>query len=100
MKRVAANEAVFRELNAQLAGFTADDDRIALVCECGEIACVESLQMTRAEYAHVRADPTTFAIRQGHARPDVEDVVASYEEYEVVRKKQGLPAELARETAR
>jgi len=43
---------------------------------------------------------TTFAVRPGHAKPDVEDVVASYPAYDVVRKKEGLPARLAEETAR
>jgi len=98
MVRVAANEAVFRELNAQLAGL-AQEDEISCVCECGELDCVETLHMTRAAYVRLRSDRTTFAIRPGHAKPDVKDVVASYPGYEVVRKKEGLPARLARETA-
>jgi hypothetical protein len=98
VKRVAANEAVFRELNAQLVGL-ADGSEIGCVCECGELGCVESVYMTREDYGRLRGDPTTFAVRPGHAKPDVEDVVASYAGYEVVRKKAGLPATLARETA-
>jgi hypothetical protein len=100
VRRVAVNEAVFRELNAQLVGLAPGDDAISCVCECGDIACVEKLVLSRAEYRRVREDPTTFAIRRGHEKPDVEDVVASYDDYEVVRKKPGLAAELARETAR
>jgi len=99
VKRVAANEAVFRELNAQLVGL-AQGVEVQCVCECGEIACVESVHMTRDEYARVRSDPTTFAVRPGHVKPDVEEVVASYGAYDVVRKKEGLPALLARETSR
>ena len=44
------------------------------------------------EYGRLRSDPTTFAVRPGHAKPDVEEVVASYAAYDVVRKKEGLPA--------
>ena len=97
-RRVAANEAVFRELNAQLTGLAADE-ALSLVCECGELSCVAALRMSREDYRRVRADPTTFAIRHGHAKPDVEDVVESYEGYEVVRKHPGPAAELARQTA-
>jgi len=99
-RRVGINEAVFRELNAQLAGLADEnEDDLSCVCECGEIACVDTIVVTLDEYRRLREDPTTFAIAHGHALEDVEDVVASYDRYEVVRKKAGLPAAIARETA-
>jgi len=99
MVRVATNEAVFRELNAQLEGLTATDDALSCVCECGELSCVEPIVLSRPEYEHVRADRTTFVVKPGHVKPDVEDVVETTDEYDIVRKKEGAPAQLARDTA-
>ena len=98
-RRVGINEAVFRELNAQLAGLADRSEDLSCVCECGEIACVDTVVITLDEYRRVRSDPTTFAIVHGHALPDVEDVIASYDRYDVVRQKPGVPAAIARETA-
>jgi len=97
-RRVGSNEAVFRELNAQLAGLR-EASELSCVCECGELSCVESIVMTFDEYRQVRADDTTFAIHHGHAMDDVEDVIASNDRYQVVRKKPGLPAAVARASA-
>jgi hypothetical protein len=96
---MAENEAVFRELNEQLAGLARAGAAIAAVCECGDLACVETIPMTRDEYRRVREQATTFAVVPGHADAEVEDVVASAERYHVVRKKPGLPATIARETS-
>jgi hypothetical protein len=95
-RRVAANEAVFREL--KLAGLTADDGTLTCVCECGDLPCVETIVLSRDDYRRIRADATTFVIRPGQAKPGVEDVVEATTTYEIVRKKEGEPAELARET--
>jgi hypothetical protein len=98
-RRIGINEAVFRELNDQLFGLTPGDGTITCVCECGEIACVETIVLTHDEYHRVRADETTFAVRPGHVKPDVEDVVETHDGYEIVRKREGAAAELARKTA-
>ena len=97
--RVAANEAVFRELNEQLDDLRPTDDTFSIVCECGDLRCAAPITISHDAYARLREDATTFAIKPGHAKPDVEDVIASYDVFEVVRKKPGLPAKLARETA-
>ena len=97
--RIAANEAVFRELNTQLEALSAGEDMLACVCECGELGCTEPLTVGRDDYLRVRADPTTFLVKPGHAKPEVEDVVGEGEGFEIVRKKDGLPAKLARDTA-
>jgi hypothetical protein len=99
-RRVGINEAVFRELNDQLEGLARDGETFSCVCECGEISCVATIAMRHDDYRRLREDPTTFAIEPGHAKPDVEDVIAQRNGYEIVRKKPGLPAELARETHR
>jgi hypothetical protein len=52
-----------------------------------------------AEYEELRSEPDRFAVVPGHAVPtDVEEVVAHGTGWEMVRKRPGGPAELARET--
>ena len=51
------------------------------------------------EYRAVRSEPELFAIALGHELPDVEDVVRTNERFSVVRKREGTPAEIARELA-
>ena len=52
----------------------------------------------RSEYEEVRANPAHFAVSPGHEAPDVETVVAKRSGYDVVRKNEGVPAEIARQT--
>ena len=55
------------------------------------------IQLTPGEYESVRADETQFAIVPGHARPEVEDVVAQQDGWALVRKR-GEAAEIAAES--
>jgi hypothetical protein len=101
-ERIGLNEAVFREVNERIndlaENFGLADQPLDLVCECGDPTCVERISMSRAEYEELRSDPTHFAVNSGHVQPDVEDVVARRSAYLVVRKREGDPAEVARET--
>jgi hypothetical protein len=90
--RIARNEALFRSVNervrelATTAG-TRDRDPVAsFVCECGSADCTATVELTVAQYEHVRADPTHFVVVSGHETPEVEEVVERYERYHVVRK--------------
>ena len=99
-KRIGLNEAVFREVNERVRAindeFGARLDTAEFVCECGETSCTERIRLSLSEYEAVRAEPTHFAIKDGHEIPDVEDVVERCDGYIVVAKKAGDPAELAR----
>jgi hypothetical protein len=101
-RRVGLNETLFREVNEQIRRLTddfgTDEGTITIICECGDAVCTERLDLALSEYERVRADGRTYAIAKGHAFPDAERVVASTDSYEVVRKREGAPAELARET--
>jgi hypothetical protein len=46
----------------------------------------------------LRSDSTHFAVFPGHELPDVEDVIARNGTYDVVRKHEGGPAEIAQRT--
>ena len=100
-ERIGRNEALFRSINENLEDL---NDSLApmtgtfeVICECGDLDCAEQLRLTPAEYEGVRADPVLFVIRAGHAKPDVEDVVAATRDYEIVRKREGVPARVAAE---
>jgi len=104
-RRIGLNEAVFREVNERLQGineaFGEVTDRIELVCECADPECVERITMTVSDYQRLRAESDLFVIRPGHAVPtDVESVVESGGDWEIVRKRPGAPARLAEATDR
>ena len=101
-ERIGLNEAMFRDVNERIRALNADfaeiSDVVDIVCECGRIDCIERIEMPPAEYEALRSDPTLFAIVAGHEIADVEDVVARYASYHVVRKRPLVPAEIARAT--
>jgi hypothetical protein len=99
-RRIGLNEALFREINERLRGlnetFGALTNRIELICECADRACGERITMSLREYEELRSAPDRFVVSPGHVVKDVEDVVATTEGWEIVRKRPGAPAELAR----
>lgn len=102
-ERVGRNEAFFREVNERVRdvneAFSGLTGRGDFVCECGDAQCVDGLTLTMEEYRAVRAAPELFAVAVGHEMLDVEDVVDSNDRFNIVRKREGDPAELARELA-
>ena len=90
-RRIAENEARFREindrLNEDLRTLTlADGEAVDFVCECGKADCADAVAVTLDEYRHVRDDDLLFVVLPGHEIPDAEDVVATTDRYAVVRK--------------
>jgi hypothetical protein len=101
-RRLAENEAAFREVNESLR-YTATQGTstvptFRLLCECGDAECAEFVEVTSSEYETVRATATHFIVRPGHELPGIERVVASSDRFSVVEKRPGEPAEIARET--
>jgi hypothetical protein len=102
-RRVSANEALFRKVNEQIEGLNRglaeiSDNTMHVVCECGDLDCVEQFPVAVEEYEETRSDPRLFLIRPGHEKPDIEDVVRSTARYMVVRKRPGDPEDVARQT--
>ncbi len=101
--RVGRNEALFREVNEQVGDLNrtmphAGEQEMHIVCECGELTCVDGLVVPLATYERVRSDPACFLVRPGHVVPDVEEVVEEQPGYDVVRKRPGTPERIATET--
>ena len=101
-RRIGQNEALYRAVNEKIEGlneaFGLVAESMAVVCECGKLECAEQIELDIPSYERVRADPELFIVVPGHEIPDVEDVVEQHGTYDVIRKRPGGPAELARGT--
>jgi hypothetical protein len=101
-RRIGVNEALFRQANERIEdlneAFATLTDELVLICECGDPKCVEKISMNREAYEQLRADPAQFAVTPGHETPNVEEVVARREGYDVVRKVEGTPRHIAEVT--
>jgi hypothetical protein len=104
-RRLALNEAMFRQVNERLeelnetfAEFTGTVD---LICECAHTRCAERIEMPPEVYERVRADPMLFIIVPGHLVEDVESRTGqSGSGYEIVRKRGQVGLQVAEATAR
>ena len=101
-ERIGMNEAVFRDVNERIqdvaTAFDLTSEPLDLICECGDASCVQRISISRDEYEQMRADPHLFAIAPGHEAPGVEDVVDRRTGYDIVRKRDGAPADIAENT--
>jgi hypothetical protein len=103
VRRIGRNEAVFREVNEQIEGLnvrlaSAGERLLHIVCECGDLSCVEQLALPMNVYEEARADPALFLVVPGHEIPDVEVVVREEPGYLLIRKDHGGPEQIARQT--
>jgi hypothetical protein len=102
-RRIGENEALFRAVNEQVESLqrsmaALSDEKMHIVCECGDIDCVERLVVPLGKYEEIRRDGTLFFIVPGHDKPDVEDLVERGGAFDVVCKHAGDPGRIARET--
>jgi hypothetical protein len=89
-QRAARNEALFREVNENVARLEDLHDTTGIeprfVCECADPDCVERITLSRDTYRHVREDPRHFVLRPGHEDPQLERVVERHSDYLIVEK--------------
>lgn len=100
LRRIGRNEDLFRKVNDEVESvneaFGVVTGDFAVVCECGSLSCIEQIRVSRELYERVRADSTLFVIVPGHVAEDADEVVEEHEEYSIVKKREGIPAETAR----
>jgi hypothetical protein len=89
-RRVAVNEARFREVNeaierGQWPG--EEDEGAAFRCECARMDCNRLVPITPREYEAVRRHSRRFLVLPGHEDAELETVVASESGYLVVEKR-------------
>ena len=89
-RRIAQNEASFRDINDRLEqGLRHVDHGEGLqefLCECGDRNCEAHIRLSFDEYEAVRRDSRRFAVVPGHVYPETERVVHAGDRYEVVEK--------------
>jgi hypothetical protein len=97
-QRAAMNEAAFRKVNEGMEVGQDPAGLLTFICECGRMGCTRMIELTRAEYEAVRANPRRFALLAGHEMEEVETVVDRHERYLVVEKNEDVEAEVVEDT--
>ena len=100
-RRAADNQAMFRSINDRVEDLNEAFDQFGgygrWTCECADVQCVESIELSMVEYAALRVHPTHFAIAPSdqHFIEDVEIIVKREERYWIVEKlgEAGIVAE-------
>jgi ANTAR domain len=83
--RIVQTELFFRAINEEIA--RSDDHAPTMfLCECGNPACAERLELTSAALRDLHAEDGLFVVLSGHEIPDVESVVDRANGYLIVRK--------------
>jgi hypothetical protein len=90
LERLARRQTLFREVNERIEELTdSGEESIQILCECSDTECLVTLELSKQDYAAVRAEPAWFAIERGHEIPEVERVVGEFDGYIVVEKVVG-----------
>lgn len=87
-KRLAQNEVIFRRVNEHVR---AAEERVShdyprFICECSNIDCDRRVLVPVDDYKRIRQDVTHFFVFPGHAMPDIERVIETHDDYEIVEK--------------
>lgn len=85
-KRLAQNEALFREVNERVQDHSADATVHQYLCECANSDCTFRITLPSEEYEAVRGDPRQFMVLPLHYTPEIEELVAEKDGYWIVLK--------------
>ena len=101
-RRVVRNEALYRQVNERVEELNETFGEISgdfsVVCECGDLACLQQITLSRDAYERTRAHPARFIVKPGHEAPDLEEVVERAAGFVVIEKHSGAPQLIAEET--
>jgi hypothetical protein len=93
-ERAARNQAIFRAANDAIERAVAGgEEPFTLLCECSDVDCKDTIELTLAEYQAVRAGSASFALKRAHEGVG-DRVVEEFERYTLVEKI-GLAREVA-----
>lgn len=99
-QRAARNEALFREVNENIAGLEERHGSVegpVFICECANPDCTEQLDVEAETYQRVREQPRWFVLLPGHEDPQIERVVERHSGFLVVEKI-GAAGQVAEQT--
>jgi 5-bromo-4-chloroindolyl phosphate hydrolysis protein len=74
-------------VNERIRAVSETSEHMEFLCECADLDCTETLNLTVAEYERIRNSPVRFPIAVGHDFPEIENVVEDNERYVVVQKR-------------
>lgn len=94
-ERAAAAEVNGRRVNEAIERGTQDTGTAIFVCECGNLGCNATVELSIDEYEEVRTGFERFLVLPGHEIEEIEDVVERHPSYLVVAKRDGDAAEIA-----
>ena len=92
-RRLALNEAFFREVNERINDTARawDDDangRSDYICECSNVDCDFKVPLSLHDYETIRrSGGARFVVAPEHAMPEIEDVIEKHGAYWVVQKR-------------
>jgi hypothetical protein len=95
VERAAAAEVNGRRVNEAIERGAQGTGAAVFVCECGNLGCSETVELTTAAYEDVRSGFERFLVIPGHQIEEIEDVVERHEDYLVVAKRDDTAAEMA-----
>lgn len=88
-RRMAQNEALFREVNEHvttLAHRLDADAEYEFICECANADCTFRIPLPVGVYERIRSDPKQFVVLPLHYTPEIEELVGQEATHWVVRK--------------
>jgi hypothetical protein len=97
-QRAARNEALFREVNENIARleerYGGAATQPGFICECSSDSCIEHVPIDEETYQHVREHPRRFVVLPGHVDGALESVAETHPGYLIVEKT-GAAGEVA-----
>src|SRR6478735_5337763 len=88
-QRAARNEALFREVNENIARLEeryGESSRAVFICECSSDSCTEHVPVDEETYRRVREHPRRFIIIPDHVENTLDSVIETPPGYLVVEK--------------
>lgn len=92
LRRVAQNEARFREANERAIAEATDFHaargswKFEVMCECPITECTDMLPITLDGYTAVRSRPVQFVVLPEHVVPPAERVLGRTDDYWIIEK--------------
>jgi hypothetical protein len=82
-EHLTREQKLLREVNERIRD-VAELDVSVFICECSDVDCSSTLDVTLEEYDRIRSVPTWFILRPGHADPTEDRVVTENAAFVVV----------------
>lgn len=78
-KRIGDNEALYRQVNERIKEMNEDfalfSETFSIACECGNVDCMERINISAQRYESTRQSGTRFIVVPGHEEPETELIV-------------------------